>query len=104
MSIGANIKRRREQLGLTQEELAIKVGYKSKSTINKVELGINDVPQRKIVAFAEALVTDVNYLMGWDKEKEEEIIRLFNQMNEKGKDKLIELAKDLLDIYKKLED
>ena len=104
MSIGANIKRRREQLGLTQEELAIKMGYKSKSTINKVELGINDVPQRKIVAFAEALVTDVNYLMGWDKEKEEEIIRLFNQMNEKGKDKLIELAKDLLDIYKKLED
>ena len=42
--------------------------------------------------------------MGWDKEKEEEIIRLFNQMNEKGKDKLIELAKDLLDIYKKMED
>ena len=43
-NIGNNIKARRTALKMTQEELAAKMGYKSKSTINKIELGINDIP------------------------------------------------------------
>ena len=39
-TIGANIKRRREELGITQEELSKRLGFKSKSSINKIELGI----------------------------------------------------------------
>ena len=50
---------------MTQEELANKLGYKSKSTINKIELGINDIPQSKIVQFANALDTTPSVLMGW---------------------------------------
>lgn len=65
--IGKNIADRRKELGLTQEELANRMGYKSKSTINKIELGINDIPQTKIVKFAEALHTSPSVLMGWDK-------------------------------------
>ena len=64
--IGENIMERRKELGITQEELALKMGYKSKSTINKIELGINDIPQSKVVKFAEALHTSVAYLMGWE--------------------------------------
>lgn len=41
--IGDKIKERRESLELTQEELAKRIGYKSKSTINKIEMGINDI-------------------------------------------------------------
>ena len=52
MSIGKKIKEKRILLGLTQEELANKLGYKSKSTINKIELGINDIPQSKVSEFA----------------------------------------------------
>jgi transcriptional regulator with XRE-family HTH domain len=66
--IGKNIADRRKELGLTQEELATRLGYKSKSTINKIELGINDIPQTKIVKFAEALHTSPSVLMGWEKE------------------------------------
>lgn len=58
------IRVRREELNLSQDELAKRMGYKSRSTINKIELGINDVSQSKIVAFAEALETTVGYLMG----------------------------------------
>lgn len=58
------IKARREELNLSQDELAKRMGYKSRSTINKIELGINDVSQSKIVAFAKALDTTVGYLMG----------------------------------------
>lgn len=68
-TVGDNILRMRKQLGLTQEELATRMGYKSKSTINKIELGINDIPQSKIVQFAEVLGTTPAVLMGWD-EKE----------------------------------
>lgn len=65
-NIGQRIKNMRELAGLTQEELAKKMNYKSKSTINKIESGINDVTQSKIVAFAAALNTTPAHLMGWD--------------------------------------
>ena len=68
-TVGNNILNRRKFLGLTQEELAQKMGYKSKSTINKIELGINDIPQSKIAKFAEVLGTTPAFLMGWE-EKE----------------------------------
>lgn len=64
-TIGNNILQKRKELGMTQEELAKRLGYKSKSTINKIEMGINDVPQSKIVRFAEVLCTTPAYLMGW---------------------------------------
>lgn len=67
--IGSNIRKIRISLGMTQEELATKMGYKSKSTINKIELGKNDIPQSKIKQFAEALSTTPSALMGWEEVK-----------------------------------
>ena len=69
-TVGDNILQKRKELGMTQEELAKRLGYKSKSTINKIEMGINDVPQSKIVRFAEILCTTPAYLMGWKEENE----------------------------------
>ena len=69
-TVGENILLIRKRLGWTQEELAIKMGYKSKSTINKIELGINDIPQSKIVKFAEVLGTTPAHLRGWNEEEE----------------------------------
>ncbi len=60
------IKRKREDLNLSQEELATLVGYKSRSTIAKIESGTNDIPQAKIKFFADALKTTPEQLMGWD--------------------------------------
>ena len=70
--IGENIRRRRIELKMTQEDLAVRVGYTSKSTINKIEQGVNDVPQNKIVKFADALNTSPAALMGWIDEKTSE--------------------------------
>ena len=69
-TVGENISYMRKKLGLTQEELATRMGYKSKSTINKIELGINDIPQRQIVKFAEVLGTTPAHLMGWITEEQ----------------------------------
>lgn len=64
--IGHRIKARREQLQMTQEELAKKIGYKSKTTITKIENGTNDIVQSKVCDFAKALNTTPAYLMGWE--------------------------------------
>lgn len=59
------IRERRESLGMSQEELAIKTGYTSRSSIAKIEKGLVDLQQSKIVAMADALHTTPAYLMGW---------------------------------------
>lgn len=64
--IGKRIKQKREALGITQEELAQKLGYKNKSSIAKIETGANDIVQSKVVEFAKVLNTSVAFLMGWD--------------------------------------
>lgn len=64
--MGKRIKARREFLNLTQEELAFELGYKSKSTIAKIESGVNDIAQSKIMDYANALNTTPEYLMGLD--------------------------------------
>lgn len=71
MAIGNRIKARREELGLTQQQLADRLGYKSKATINKIEMGINGISQRRIVDFANALQTSIEYLMEMDKAGDE---------------------------------
>ena len=71
VQIGDRIRARRLELGLTQDELAKKLDYKSRSTINKIEMNINDIPQTKIIEFANALDTTVQYLMGFEPKSKE---------------------------------
>ena len=92
-TVGDRIFSMRKRLGLTQEELAKRMGYKSKSTINKIELGINDIPQSKILQFAEVLGTTPAHLMGWDDEVEK---------TSPEEPKLTEGEKMLLDLFKRV--
>ncbi len=55
--LSVRIRQRREELGMSQEELAARMGYRSKSSITKIEKGINDIPQNKLEDFAAALET-----------------------------------------------
>lgn len=64
MSIGDRIKSRRIELGMTQDELAKKCGYKSRTSINKIESS-RDLPLRKVSVVAKALECSESYLMGW---------------------------------------
>lgn len=62
--LGLRIKKRREELKLTQQELALKLGYKSRSSINKIEIGENDIPFSRLSEIAKALNTSELYLLG----------------------------------------
>ena len=64
MRVGERIKSRRKALGMTQTDLANKLGYKDKSAISKIESGVVDVTRDKVIEFAKALKTTPIDLMG----------------------------------------
>ena len=64
LEIHKNIRNRRLELGMSQQELAIKTGYTDRSSIAKIEAGRVDLSQSKILAFASALNTTASELMG----------------------------------------
>jgi transcriptional regulator with XRE-family HTH domain len=63
IGIGDKIKQRRKELEMSQDELAKRLGYKSRSSINKIELGFTDVSQPMVAVIANALDTSIAYLM-----------------------------------------
>lgn len=74
MNIGERIKSRRKELNMSQDELAKKVGYKSRSSINKIELS-RSLPLSKVEVMATALDCPPSYLMGWEPEEQAEEIK-----------------------------
>lgn len=94
MTIGDRIRIKREEMNMTQDELAAKLGYKSRSTINKIERGVNDLVQSKIVEFAKVLNTTPSYLMGWEIEKTETGYTV-NDGEEEIRIELIDATKDM---------
>lgn len=60
------IKDERLRHGMTQTELAEKIGYSDKSMISYIENGKVDLTQSKILLFAEVFGVSASYLMGND--------------------------------------
>ncbi len=90
MTIYERIKNLREEQGLSQQDLANKLGYKSRSAVNKIELGLRDISYSKVIAFANALNVSPSYLMGWDEnisslsdeELDRQILEVFNRLSD----------------------
>lgn len=61
----ANIKKIRKQRGMSQTELALKVGYADKTMISHIENGKIDLSASKLADIAQALQVSPAYLMGW---------------------------------------
>ena len=61
-----NIRKYRKQMGLTQEELAKRIGYTDRSSIAKIEKGAVDLPQSKITQIAKVFGISSKDLMGND--------------------------------------
>ena len=76
MTLGEKVKLKREELNLSQEELAEKMNYKSKTSIHKIEVGITDLPLSKVKELAVVLNTTPAFLMGWEDKKEKENINI----------------------------
>lgn len=99
-NIGEKIRNRRMELGMSQDELADKMGYKSRSTIAKIEKGVNDVVQSNIVKFAEVLNTSIAFLMGWEEDIEKNPV----ETAESFADLLVKISGESKDIIVMLEE
>lgn len=73
MKIGDRIKKRRQELGLTVDQLAEKIG-KDRATVYRYESKqIESLPITIIKPLAIALQTSEAYLMGWEESQSEEL-------------------------------
>lgn len=66
MTVGERIKTRRQELQISQSELASIVGYKNRSSINRIENGERDIPRVQLYEIAQALQVTPSYLAGWE--------------------------------------
>ena len=76
MSVGANIRKRRFEMKMSQQELADAMGYKTRSTIAKIESGENDISQKKLQRLAAVLETTVEALVAGSSQLEEDAVAL----------------------------
>ena len=61
-NFGDKIKKVRLEHGMSQEEFAKELGYTSKSTVNKIEKGVNDMSQDKLELLIKKFDLEVNDL------------------------------------------
>lgn len=66
MTTGELIKQRRIELGMTQEELASKMGFKTKASISRLESNDRKLPLSKLKKMAMILDIPPSRLMMWD--------------------------------------
>ena len=71
MTTGGRIKARRQALGLSQREMAARLGYTDHTALTRIEGDKIDLPQSRIVKIAEVLGVTPAYLMGWDQAPED---------------------------------
>ena len=96
MTIGERIKIRRQELNMSQEELAAKIGYKDRSTVSYIEKNGENLPLPKVKEIASALNTTPSYLMGWEDELQEAFDnpdrRVLFSLSEKATDQQVKVA------------
>ena len=92
--LGNRIKTVRQSKGISQDELARLCGYNSRSSVNKIEAGLNDIPQSKIKAIADALHVSPAWLMGYDDRpaagvvlsaEEKDVVSKYRKLSPEGK-------------------
>ncbi|BET14698.1 helix-turn-helix transcriptional regulator [Fusobacterium vincentii] len=84
--LSEKIRSRRKELKMSQEELASLVGYTDRSIISRIEKGLIDLTESKIMAIAKALNVTPEILVGWENKKEEN--NIFSQLTDEELAKL----------------
>ena len=70
--MGTRIRDKREEMGMSQAELARRAGYTNRSIETRIEKGEVDLTTSKIEKIANILDTTPGYLLGWESEEGED--------------------------------
>jgi transcriptional regulator with XRE-family HTH domain len=105
MTVADRIKDLRVKQGLSQDDLAKKMGFKNRSSVTQVEKSGNDITLRKVEKYARALCVSPAYLMGWEEpsydivvtraDGTEELIEISKGLSDEGYEKLLSYARFL---------
>jgi hypothetical phagelike protein len=110
MTIGERIKLKRKELGITVDDLAVRLN-KNRATVYRYESNeIEKLPTTVLEPLAKALNTTPAYLMGWNENTEliersitnleNIILDKFDHLNDDGQSKLMERLDELLELPK----
>lgn len=97
MDIAESVRIRRVQLKMTQQDLSRKTGIKQ-PTISAIENGVNNPALDTIILISDALDCTVSELIGQTRPAPQQdpsvqrLVSIFNQLNEDGKDFLLDQA------------
>ena len=111
LHLGRRLRRRRRLLGLTQQQLALKVGIRFQQ-IQKYECGANRISAARLWELAEALETPVSYFYdglaealerkeaaangdSFSRNETLDLIQAYYQLGERPRRRLLDLAKSL---------
>ena len=111
LHLGRRLRRRRRLLGLTQQQLALKVGIRFQQ-IQKYECGANRISAARLWELAEALETPVSYFYdglaealerkeaaangdSFSRKETLDLIQAYYQLSERPRRRLLDLAKSL---------
>lgn len=89
MTMYERIKHLRIKKGLSQQELARLTGYQDRSSIAKIESGVVDLPQSKILLFARVLDISPAALMGFDENVPDDLVEDVLNAPEQMKESLV---------------
>lgn len=102
MTIGERIAKRREELNITQTQLAKKLGYKDRTSISKMEKADN-MGLDRVEKVAKALNCEPSYLMGWedvpdvaDVSDHVKLITLYNKLTDEQKKIVMSLMESMI--------
>lgn len=106
MTVGERIRQQRESVGMSQDELAKKMGYKDRSSISKIEKESDlNITLETVQKVSEVLGCSPLYLMGWSDINGNKIIeeantigfyaKLFSQLKDSDKEIVNNLIKSL---------
>lgn len=101
MTTGQKVRLLRQRIGLTQEELANKIGYKSKTSIAHIEQG-RDKSITILVKLAKVLETSPAYLMGWERDPQKKmyLFQSLDCLTDEQFDMLLSYFEDLKNLIK----
>ena len=93
--VGDLIRERRLVLGLSQEELAKRMGYTSRAAVSNIENSKEDITVTRLMKIARALNTTPSKLLGEDR-KESRLDIISSRLTEEGLKDLTDYAEYLL--------
>ena len=99
MTVGQRIREKRIELGLSQTDLALKMGYSGKTSVSAAEVCGDNITTTKVEKFAKALGVSVKYLMFGEDDTVADAVKKLPL--EKYDPKMIERAIRFLEAYER---